>query len=1124
MKALWYWRWNSAVIILMVCLGCMGSLAAQESAEEPPAETETQPEPEAPRLTPDQEVLEMDIKTSTLSELAGWCRQLGLSEGGTKDELANRLRAYYELPPPVSPGTTGEKQRIITIESARTTEYFTLEAVDEEYARLQGEVIISLKDGEAVHRIKAGEILYNRTRNIMTASRGVEYIKEGGDTVETFKGESITVNLDNWSSLFLDGLTERSSGSGDETTYRFAGNVISRSDEEATVLSNATVTNAKNEESYWSLKAHKLWLLPGSDWAVLSAVLKVGEIPVFYFPFFYFAADEVIFHPVIGPTIGHNSRGGNFLQTTTYILGRPKIAAGSQNSLSKIMGNGANSEKVQEGIFLRSTGKKIIDPQDTRLSVLFDAYSNLGVYFGTQLGLPPKGVLSAIDLSAGIGFTRDVYLVNSSYTPFAQYSGSDNWNTAPLFGIEVPFRYRFTTQGSLSGTYGTMSWTFPFYSDPYTERDFLNRSEEMDWIKLFKNDDPLTASENLIGEHQWRITSSLTLPLSKFNVDPYISSVSLSNTSSVNFRSRQSGVITNGVSPNRLFFFPEKFTIYSINASISGTPFTFPFSPSPGAPQESGEDPFHGIGIPRSPWGTPTETEGSSQGAAAADTLNPPVLKQEFTVRLNRGPQFSINYQFNPSSATELRFRSSQQNWSEAADINWSEVSSVFTTIKEESSVRFSLSQPETELYKTSFQLSTSAQWQGLTYINNEAEEYTANGNPDQTKIDNARLIDYKATWFRTSYNLSTGFKPLYQYKLWENLLFQYTLGGQLIKNEFNGTAQDPSWQMKWGEWIKEDLSAHQLSASFSTLIRDYSQSLTINTDLPPKDAAIGANATIRAWISQTNIQHSILNPWEHEKRKFQPLTITETITFGPGTKPFRFEQSLAIDPELGEFTNLLSSLSWSGISASFSAVRSLTYTLESNGWVQSKDPEKLNPRQFQLGYTGSFKKDALWNKRLSLSFDLRSNLSLDLQRYTNSNFTFSLGFTLAVTRLLNFSVSASSENKVLFRYFQSLFDLPIEIPGEQNIFIDLLNSFRFDDESLRRSSGFKLKTLGLAFTHHLGDWDAKLGITLSPYLDQTSRPYRYKFNPEISFLVQWIPITEIKTEIASNKDKIVIK
>jgi hypothetical protein len=125
---------------------------------------------------PEESYIAMDIRTSSLMELAAWCRELGISDGGTREDLASRLRSYYGIRTPRA--STAAEPRIITIESAKTTEYFTLEVVDEEYVRLIGDVIISLKDGNAVHRIKAWEILYNRTRNVMTATGNVEYVKE----------------------------------------------------------------------------------------------------------------------------------------------------------------------------------------------------------------------------------------------------------------------------------------------------------------------------------------------------------------------------------------------------------------------------------------------------------------------------------------------------------------------------------------------------------------------------------------------------------------------------------------------------------------------------------------------------------------------------------------------------------------------------------------------------------------------------------------------------------------------------------------------------------------------------------------------------------------------------------
>jgi lipopolysaccharide assembly outer membrane protein LptD (OstA) len=1106
------------------------------------------PEEEAVPVDPAMRIIEMDIKTSTLTELAAWCRSLGLSEGGAREDLAQRLRDHFAL---VSSGAVEgeEKRKIITIESARSTQYFTLEVVDEEYARLQGDVVVSLKDGDSIHRIKAWEILFNRTRNLITATGGVDYIKESGETIETFRGDSITVNLDNWSSIFLDGISERSL-QNDGTAYRFAGTVISRSEEEVTVLNRASISNAKSEEAFWSLNASKIWLLPGSDFAIFNAILKVGEIPVLYVPFFYYPADEVIFHPVLG----YRSREGNFIQTTTYILGRPKASSTSESSITKILGNSADMEKRREGIFLRSTGKKVQDPSNTTLKAIVDHYANLGTYLGTEMSLPGKGIFGATDLSTGMGITRTVTpLGEGSYTPFANYDGTSEWNRSQFISWDVPFRYRLKTSSSLSGKFGTLSWAFPYYSDPYVDRDFVNnRSEEMDWFNMVKEgaalEETSTASENLLGTYTWQINGSLkpSLPF----LAPYVSDLSLSTiTSTIDFRTRQSKAFpSTSYNPSRQFFFPDKFTLYSLTASISGTPLSLGGSKTNQATTKEektaeAEDPFKNIGILRSPW----EKTGEDRKKTETEKLSPPVLNQRFDMpRARGGALFNIEYRIAPTTGSELQFRSSETNWPEYDTIDWGEVSSILTTLGGNASTSFNLNHADGGLYTNVFAFSGSGSWQDYTYINEEAEEYidTVSGVPDPAKVSAARQRTHSQTYFTTSYTYTGTVKPLYRSAMWSNSSLQYKFDGLLAKSAFIGTGDDPEWEIKYGAWDKDNLNSHQFIANVSASVMDHVQSFVFTADLPPKDATISGNATFRAWITETNANIKILDPADEDRRKFEPLNATETLKFGSFGS---LSQKMIFDPEIEEYTSLTTNLTTNlsrlelgldlKLSADFTMSRSIPYKLnykqsidasKPDGWIQMGD-EGLNPQELKLGYSQSFKKEKIWKERLTFSVNANSSLTLNLQRYTNSRLDFSLGFTLGIANFIDLSLSTSSNNTVIYRYFKDLpfFDIPGDLPsGEQDdFFIDLLNSFRFDDETKRRSSGFKLKSFNLSATHHLGDWKATLGVTLSPYLDTTGGGIpAYKFNNEISFVVQWIPISEIKSDLRYTKDEWVFK
>jgi hypothetical protein len=1134
------------LIFIQICF-----LYAQEG------DTGSNPEVELPALTPEQNRINMDIRTSTLSELAAWARSLKLSEAGTSADIAKRLRDYYKITEQTM--TEDDKRKIITIESARTTEYFKIEVVDEEYARLTGDVRISLKDGDAIHKIRAWSILYNRTRNILTASGGVEYIKEEGDKIETFRGDSITVDIDNWSSVFLGGVSERSLQS-DNTTYLFAGTVISRDEEEVTVLNRATISSANNPESLWSLSASRVWLLPGSDFAILNAVLKVGEIPVMYIPFFYYAADEVIFHPVIGS----RTREGPFIQTTTYILGRPKASSSTQSSLTKILGSSNDMEKRREGIFLRSTGKKATDPDKISLKAMLDHYINLGTYIGIDLALPAYKILSATNISLGIGLTRTVTLQNGSYTPFfPDYNGKTDWNHSNLFSLDVPFRYRFQGSNSINGKYGSLSWSLPYYSDPFVDSDFLKRSEEMDWINMIQQGaasmEARDSSESQLGPYSWQLSGQLSPQLPK--LAPYINGIAISSISStiafrtVDIRNRYSTGDIKYYSPSSFFFAPDTATLYQISASISGVPLNLGRTASRRSVGNTGtveiEDPLQGIGVPRSPFEARIKEEAPKRDAS--DKLVPPVLNQRFDLPRVGSANFSIDYRMSPQSTSTLRFDS--RRWKEYTDINWGDISNIMSNFGGDAGANFILSHSE-GLYSGSFNFSGNGTWRQYSYLNEDAEEYSNSGTPDRRKIANDKLQESRLSFFSTSYGAALSVRPLYRDAIFGQSSLTYNLRGLFVRSQFvekykstdpvnllESWAGNPEWELDWGDWDKEKINTHSLSANLSASIMDKTQAFSMTAELPPRDPKLNWNAALRIWITDTNASWGIQLPEDQEKWKLDSFIFTEKISFGEYGN-FTFNMIMDTEgwdsPETGRMEKRVNSITTSlnltkwGVTAAFSASRMFGYEYifvegdtARTGWFQRQGDENfiLRPKDFSLSISENIVIKELWKNKIKnnidFSINIKSGLFINLQQYTSSNFTFSLGFTLGINKFLSLSIAAESANARIFQYFHNwpgFRDAPIELPpnAQTNLFLDLFDSFRFDNDEIRTRSAFKMKSFRISATHHLGDWNAVLDWSMAPYRPAGSR--KYEINNEIAFLIQWIPITEIKSDITYNK------
>ncbi|MDR0550535.1 MAG: LPS-assembly protein LptD [Spirochaetaceae bacterium] len=1145
--------------------------AANAEPEEPPPPTLSPEELAAKKEKEDADrMLDMDLRTSTLQELAIWAKELGLSEGGSRAELLARLRQHYNIqivPDEPAGGASGEGEestaakpkepKVITIEKAAATEYFTIEAVDEDYARLSGGVAISLKDGDSIHKISAWEILYNRTRNIVTASGNVKYVREENDTTETFEGDSITINLDTWVGSFIDTVSQHSlSGSG--TAYRFAGQVISKNESETTVLKNARITNAAQEESFWSIDASKLWILPGSDWALFNGVLKVGEVPVLWLPAFLFPADEAIFHPVVG----NRTRDGNYFQTTTYIWGRPENDPSKENSISKILGSGADMEKVRNGVFLRSTRRKRREADAKKFSILLDGYANLGFYTGLRLELPKIGFLNSLKFDGGLGWTRTVFESSNGYfTPYESsldstvpFSEDSDWNKSNLFGAEVPFRYRLKTSFGFSGKFGSITFDFPMYSDPWIDQDTQNRQEMIDWMSMLKSGQFLTEEDQkkyTIGSYQW--TMSLSPNLSTTIFSPYISTLSINSFQSYlqfGYKELTSADLTaNDISkdsPSRAFYYPDKLTMYSVSGSLGGTPLTLRTVNAAKEKDKEIPDPLEGIGTPLSPW---KKTEAGAEAGLVDGTspvsMNPPALSQTFTLPKTGALTATWTYRFNPSSAGETQF--DRAKWNKSDDIDWGDIASMFYNFRSDGSTNISISESNNGLFTLSAGLSGNAAWQDHTYINTESEMYKDNAS--QKSI---RLADYQATTWTTSYTGSVSIKPLYWSNMFSASTISYNLGGLMAKSIFDYNkinyadnaldveSIEPEWDVQWGDFIREDLSAHNISTNLSASIMEKTQSLSFSASLPPLYQTYTSNAAMRIWISETTASASVrenpetqaeVSPETSTSTKwgqiwpgwtFSTVNLSEALTFGTNKS---LRQSLAYDPELDEWTSANTTLTFGKLSASFAAARMYKYEYQDGqGWVQITDPalggeQILRPRDLNITYSNSMPEKSFFNSWLKFTFNINTSLSFDLQRYTYSRFNLTLGFTLNINKFLQLSMSTTNENASIYRYIQ---DLPMfsdlrdkqEVPGEKNIFIDLFNSFRFDDDDLRRSSGFKLKSFTVSATHFLGDWNATLSVTTTPSLDTKAIPQVYKFYTTVSFLIQWLPITEIKSDV----------
>jgi len=231
----------------------------------------------------------------------------------------------------------------------------------------------------------------------------------------------------------------------------------------------------------------------------------------------------------------------------------------------------------------------------------------------------------------------------------------------------------------------------------------------------------------------------------------------------------------------------------------------------------------------------------------------------------------------------------------------------------------------------------------------------------------------------------------------------------------------------------------------------------------------------------------------------------------------------MVINPENDiEVTTIRTSLSIKNFRMEFLAAHVAGYEFDfptpttPGGWMQTGEPA-LFPSTLTFTYGHSFSNMELFNNNLILSLNMNTSLKFDLMRHTNSSFDISFGLSLDIPGILKLELSASSVNNVIWRYFKGIpgFEYLTRMYPEgrqNNLFLDLLDSFSLFNGDKLRSTGFKMRSLNLTASHFLGDWTATFNLSLYPHRNTAIQ--RFEIIADISFLVKWTPISEIKTDI----------
>ncbi|OQY37504.1 MAG: hypothetical protein B6229_08275 [Spirochaetaceae bacterium 4572_7] len=1070
-----------------------------------------------------------DIETSSLNELNIWAESLGLSGGNSVQSIKNALFQYYKLKPEVSKKSTDQKN--ITITKAELSTYYTVTEVDETVAEFEGRVEIIIDDPKKKiqHSIVADKINFNRTLDSVTALGNVEYIKTEKGKPELVTAESMTFSLDNWQGSLLQCVSKQDKEiKKEKMIFYYVTGELKKSDTEVMGMEDVTIQTVSGSPLF-NIHASELWMLDSSEFLIILPIIKVGNVPVFIFPFYYHTENSLYFNP----SYGIRSREGMTVQNTIYLMGeKPKNSADSDFSfLSFDSGEVSNNLKLNGLSLVPSQDKVSYNKNYSKLMI--DYYSKLGLYIGNKSSFKFKPYITKLELDVGLGFSRNI----DETTGQVFFDGNSLWNNSYILKNEVPFRYLLF----LVVNTPIFDIDFKALSDSLFKSDFYDREENFMWVNYFTSQldggvDALNSSakdsfsrdlttNSPITSYSMGIDFKTFSPKMEF-MKPFLDNFELdSRKMSISYNRKRNTSIEDSWDPSYYFFYPDKATLPG-TLKLSGRFFDTSWD---WAKHEKNDfekykyiDPLFDVTN-----NSPTEEEKSSNDdiVSKIDIFELSGIEQVKDQNSLLGKSvdiFSTSFKYSIKIPVNFNWSIDSSSWETPGDIDYDfNNKSLLRNVDPSVSLGYKLN------IFDSF----------LVVDNNLVGQQYLKSYVDESDKDDLLQV-YK--WNRSQVNnkLKLTMNPLkllsidlnsklsLSYKLNEILYkksfnidkYQEDIDGGLDKNLALVDSSNKYYKIEEFKWDEDFVNNNEISLSYGYSVDFFTTSIIYNKILGPLDEKdkLSINQKIKLYdfsiSGKNNFEYNkgILEE-EGEDDPWKIYPFSGSVTYSP-VNYLSLTSSVTYDIEEEEFTNLTSGFKLKGLNISYNSVFSQgeSWNTDNLRWEINQDSEKeLIPQKISLSYDLGNVKHLFWKNRVLLEGNVNIKYIKKFIRVDESTFNFNLNFKVDIYNFLSFSFNSTSINNSTYLYWKKDREV-FDITDNYNIVEDFIKSFNIFSDSDRVESKFNLNTIVIKGTYKMPDWNLLFEYSGAPKLMDNL----YRWYPKYSFFVEWKPLSMVRSDV----------
>lgn len=1028
-----------------------------------------------------QESRVLEIETANYLELEDWINRLELpySESASKQNLQKLLYDYYQLSDLVT--KKAEQEQIseeimkISIDSAKILAYKKNES-KQNVIRLIGNVELSYIDTDRrSFTIKADALSFDKDNGILFASGNVTIIREQENDKDEYIGELVVLETKSSEFIFFESSTQfvRENSAQEKVDFFLTGEEISTQSNGTLQLKNGKVSTIK-EDPYFNLSSDTMYFLPDGDWFVSQAVLSIGRVPVFYIPFFYYPGRTFFFNPAFG----YSETKGTYFNSTIYLLGDKIIQKKEKSSFSTLLNFSSQENSnftFRDGLLTSPSSSESAselqqwaNKTSSYTALYIDTYSMLGSFLGLQTELHDLGPLT-LDFYGGIAYSPE--------TDSTQFDG-----------------FRGFTQNSIEMKKSNylLSFKLPWYSDPEVLEDFANRKN------FFDIDDVTSAADfptdyTYFPTFKWEVHGELVPKVS--TISPYIKTIQL-NPININIQ---------WVLEDETDYRIEQIVLPEFTFLISGNLLSYykNTKPESGFDEEIDDDFLMNRTKKLFQMGQSEiydeQLEIISNDSTDLKVLSNPLygdIAQYTTLAsLDVSPKlsFSIDYYSKNSLSHSLELDDNEEILFNT--LLYDQNSSI--TAKFTHSL-FSL----TEIIKPSVKLINHNILQDTyTYedvLLNE-EKYATN-----MKLDNVYTVQIPK-WGIT-----------------------YSMQAQLYKYSFDSGIDD--FIDNYFIFDDDHVTAHYVKTQIPVHLAELTSTLSCIIILPPKNFRVTTSIN---W-NYFKFSGNIISESAEIDEKFQWLSLTANNHYNPAEwlklstritldpsdmdnsglfNSLEFEPALQFFSESHDFKMSQSALLSGGEQGLISTATKISYKDYSLSFLTKKQSlmNSISPDSFVFfadDYTDSV---YFWKNRIRVEAKYNAKISYDFSEPYSSYLQFRGGVEFSILDFLDCSISVVSENKALYKYFDTINPYPI------SIIEDFLYSFDFFNRNHRIMSNFNLKKINIELIHKMPDWNLYVDYNGDIVYDRTDAAWEWQ--TEFSIYVKWkaIPEFDLKAKVGND-------